>query len=50
MMNAKYLISRNRLSDEIEPYFQSSTGAFVYYNHSYCKRAFFVDSVAVADD
>ena len=51
LMNSKYIITSQRLGGGIEPFFQSQqTGAFVYYNPSYCKRAFFVDSVAVSDD
>jgi hypothetical protein len=50
-MNAKYIITREKLGGGSEPLFQSQqTGAFVYYNPAYCKRAFFVDSVIVEED
>ncbi len=48
LLNAKYIISPQQFGGGIQPIFQSrQTGAFVYYNSSYCKRAFFVDSVKV---
>lgn len=48
LLNAKYIIVPQQLNGGIQPLFQSrQTGAFVYYNNSYCKRAFFVDSVKV---
>jgi hypothetical protein len=51
IMNAKYIITRQQLQGGAQPFFQSKeTGAYVYYNGAYCKRAFFVDSVKVADD
>ena len=51
LLNAKYIITGQRLGGSIEPIFQSQqTGAFVYFNPSYCKRVFFVDSIRVADD
>jgi hypothetical protein len=51
LMNAKYIITQQQLSGGSQPIFQSQqTGAFVYYNPSYCKRAFFVDSVIVEKD
>jgi hypothetical protein len=50
MMNAKYIITPQELGGGAQPIFQSQqTGAFVYYNGNYCKRAFFVDSVQVAE-
>jgi hypothetical protein len=49
MTNAKYIISTQQLGGA-PPIFQSQqTGAFVYFNPSYCKRAFFVDTVKVAE-
>lgn len=51
LMNAKYIITTQSLGESIAPLFQSQqTGAYVYYNPSYCKRVFFVDSVKIADD
>jgi len=50
-MNAKYIITKEKFGGGSEPLFQSqSTGAFVYYNPSYCKRVFFVDSAIVEED
>jgi hypothetical protein len=49
-MNAKYIITREKLGTN-EYLFQSQhTGAYVYYNPTYCKRAFFVDSAIVEKD
>ena len=48
LLNAKYIITPQELGGSISPIFQSrQTGAFIYYNNSYCKRAYFVDSVRV---
>ncbi len=48
LLNAKYIITPQKMAEN--PIFQSrQTGAFVYYNPTYCKRAFFVDSVKVAE-
>ncbi|MGI6369442.1 MAG: YfhO family protein [Ignavibacteria bacterium] len=47
LLNTKYIITPQQMGEN--PLFQSQhTGAFVYYNPTYCKRAFFVDSVKVA--
>ncbi|MCL2039205.1 MAG: YfhO family protein [Bacteroidetes bacterium] len=49
LMNVKYIISDKELGGQ--PLFQSQqTGHYIYYNPSYCSRAFFVDSVIVEPD
>jgi len=50
-MNAKYIITREKLGGNSEPIFQSQqTGAYMYYNPAYCSRVFFVDSAIVEED
>ncbi len=51
LMNAKYIISDKEFGGGSQPLFRSQqTGHYLYYNPSYCKRVFFVDSVIVEPD
>lgn len=44
ILNVKYIVTREKLNDYIQPVFQSAqTGAFVYLNDGMLPRAFFVD-------
>ncbi len=50
LMNVKYIITNRPLGENIEAIFQSQqTGQYVYYNPEMLERAFYVDSVIVAD-